>query len=93
MRRQLAHMIRVGPLRIRLRLSPFLALSLALMAVHACSAGELRGIWVDDFGPGFFDPHQVKKLAENCRKHNFNAVFVEMRRRGDAFYFPKANAV
>ena len=49
---------------------------------------EFRGLWVDGFGPGFFNAQQVKKLAEDCRKYNFNAVIVEMRRRGDAFYNP-----
>jgi uncharacterized lipoprotein YddW (UPF0748 family) len=47
---------------------------------------EFRGLWVDAFGPGFFNPEQVRKLAADCRKYNFNAVIVEMRRRGDAFY-------
>lgn len=50
------------------------------------SASEFRGIWVDAFGPGFFNAQQVKKLVEDCRKYNFNAVLVEMRRRGDSFY-------
>jgi len=50
------------------------------------SAAEFRGLWVDAFGPGFFNAAQVKKLAADCRKYNFNAVIVEMRRRGDAFY-------
>jgi uncharacterized lipoprotein YddW (UPF0748 family) len=49
-------------------------------------AAEFRGLWVDAFGPGFFNAEQVKKLAADCRKYNFNAVIVEMRRRGDAFY-------
>jgi uncharacterized lipoprotein YddW (UPF0748 family) len=53
------------------------------------SAGEFRGLWVDGFGPGFFNEQQVTKLASDCRKYNFNAVLVEMRRRGDAFYDSK----
>jgi uncharacterized lipoprotein YddW (UPF0748 family) len=53
------------------------------------SGAAFRGLWVDAFGPGFFNSAQVKKLAEDCRKYNFNAVFVEMRRRGDAFYDSK----
>jgi uncharacterized lipoprotein YddW (UPF0748 family) len=44
---------------------------------------------VDAFGPGFFNVQQVKKLANDCRNYNFNAVLVEMRRRGDAFYDSK----
>jgi len=51
------------------------------------SAPQFRGLWVDAFGPGFFNAAQVKKLAADCRQYNFNAVIVEMRRRGDAFYY------
>jgi uncharacterized lipoprotein YddW (UPF0748 family) len=59
----------------------------SLCFVLFCSdAAEFRGLWVDAFGPGFFNAEQVKKLAADCRKYNFNAVVVEMRRRGDAFY-------
>jgi len=51
-------------------------------------SSAFRGLWVDAFGPGFFSVEQVQKLATDCRNYNFNAVIVEMRRRGDAFYFP-----
>jgi len=50
------------------------------------SSPEFRGLWVDAFGPGFFNAAQVRKLVADCRKYHFNAVLVEMRRRGDAFY-------
>lgn len=59
--------------------------SLCLVFVRSGTA-EFRGLWVDAFGPGFFNAEQVRKLAADCRKYNFNAVVVEMRRRGDAFY-------
>src|SRR5262249_41926079 len=48
-----------------------------------------RGIWADAFGPGFHNAQQVKQLVKHCREYNFNAVFVQMRKRGDAFYFPQ----
>jgi uncharacterized lipoprotein YddW (UPF0748 family) len=41
------------------------------------------------FGPSFYNSTQARKLAEDCRKYHFNAVFVQMRRRGDAFYIPQ----
>jgi uncharacterized lipoprotein YddW (UPF0748 family) len=68
------------------------ALLLALVATEPllppspASGSEFRGLWVDAFGPGFFDAEQARKLASDCRKYNFNAVIVQMRRRGDAFY-------
>src|SRR5439155_26049964 len=62
-------------------LSGLLAILGSIFLQHS-TASEFRGIWVDAFGPGFFNAAQVKKLAEDCRKYNFNAVLVEMRRRG-----------
>jgi uncharacterized lipoprotein YddW (UPF0748 family) len=61
---------------------------LLLLAAIAANAQQFRGIWADSFGPGFFNRAEVKQLAADCRKYNFNAVFVEMRKRGDAFYMP-----
>jgi uncharacterized lipoprotein YddW (UPF0748 family) len=51
---------------------------------------EFRGIWVDSFGPGFKTKTEVKQLVEDCRKHNFNAVIVQVRKRGDSYYIPHA---
>src|ERR1051326_3947631 len=31
---------------------------------------EFRGLWVDAFGPGFFNADQVKKLVSDCRTYN-----------------------
>ena len=65
---------------------------LAWWLLCSCSltglAQEFRGIWVDAFGPGFQSSEEVRELVANCRKYNFNAVFVQMRKRGDAFYNP-----
>lgn len=66
-------------------LAPLLATTLTAFA----SSPEFRGLWVDAYGPGFFNAAQVRKLVADCRKYNFNAVVVEMRRRGDAFYNSK----
>lgn len=53
-------------------------------------AGELRGLWVDAWGTGFLNATQTTQLINDCRKYNFNAIFVQMRRRGDAFYRPQS---
>jgi uncharacterized lipoprotein YddW (UPF0748 family) len=73
----------------KFHVSCFISLLGALLSTALntpASSPEFRGLWVDAFGPGFLDAEQVKKLAADCRKYNFNAVIVEMRRRGDAFY-------
>jgi uncharacterized lipoprotein YddW (UPF0748 family) len=49
---------------------------------------EFRALWVDAWGEGFLNASQVSSLISACRTYNFNAVVVQMRRRGDAFYMP-----
>ncbi|MCA1644410.1 MAG: family 10 glycosylhydrolase [Chloroflexi bacterium] len=47
---------------------------------------ELRALWVDAFHPGFKTPEQVDGLLAWARSANLNALFVQVRRRGDAYY-------
>jgi uncharacterized lipoprotein YddW (UPF0748 family) len=52
----------------------------------ALDAPELRAVWVDAFHDGFKTPEQVDELVAWARRANFNALFVQVRRRGDAYY-------
>src|SRR5919199_2312766 len=47
---------------------------------------ELRAVWVDAFHDGFKTPAQVDELVAWARAANLNALFVQVRRRGDAYY-------
>jgi len=47
---------------------------------------ELRAIWVDAFHDGFKTRAQVDDLVAWARSANLNALFVQVRRRGDAYY-------
>lgn len=49
-------------------------------------SNEFRAMWIDAWGTGFLDATQTTQLIANARSNNFNAVVVQMRRRGDAFY-------
>lgn len=49
-------------------------------------SNEFRGLWVDAWGTGFLNASQTTQLIADARANNFNAVIVQMRRRGDAFY-------
>ena len=49
-------------------------------------AEELRGLWVDAFHPGIRNESEVHQLVTDSRRTGFNALFVEVRRRGDALY-------
>jgi uncharacterized lipoprotein YddW (UPF0748 family) len=47
---------------------------------------ELRALWVQTWAPAIFTSEQCKKLVDDARRANQNAICVEIRRRGDAFY-------
>ena len=47
---------------------------------------EFRALWVDGFHDGFKNPRQVDTLIERAHKANLNALFVQMRKRGDAYF-------
>jgi len=49
-------------------------------------APELRGWWVDTFHAGLRNASEVAQLVAHARAGNFNALFVEVRKRGDAYY-------
>ena len=52
----------------------------------AAQSNEVRGLWVDAFHPGFKSAEEVRQLLEDARAAHFNALFVEVRKRGDAYY-------
>jgi len=47
---------------------------------------ELRAFWVDGFNDGFKTPAQCDTLLRRLRAMHCNAVFVQMRKRADAYY-------
>ena len=81
-----------NPRKIAAKTTALLALAAALFlgSKTTASADEFRGLWVDAFGSGFLSSNEVSQLVADCKNYNFNAVVVEMRRRGDAFYVPHA---
>lgn len=50
------------------------------------SAQELRGMWVDGWRSGFKTPAQTDRLLSDARAGNFNALFIQVRKRADAYY-------
>jgi uncharacterized lipoprotein YddW (UPF0748 family) len=43
-------------------------------------------MWVDAFHDGIKSPAQVEKLVADARRGNLNALFVQVRKRGDAYF-------
>ena len=47
---------------------------------------ELRAFWVDAFSPAFKSPEEADLLLKRLHDAHMNAVFVQMRKGGDAYY-------
>lgn len=64
---------------------------------RSARADEFRGLWVDTFHAALRDADEVSQLVAHARGGNFNALVVEVRKRGDAYYDsrfePKASDV
>jgi uncharacterized lipoprotein YddW (UPF0748 family) len=56
----------------------------ALPASAAPSSGELRGLWV--VRTALVSPQAVDRAVDDAAEAGFNALFVQVRGRGDAFY-------
>jgi len=50
--------------------------------------GEWRAFWVDAWHDGIMNASQVSTMISTAVNNNYNVVVIQIRRRGDAFYFP-----
>ena len=68
---------------------PRLLLALAALGIAAAAAaeprpGEMRGLWV--VRTALVSPQAVDRVVDDAAKAGMNALFVQVRGRGDAFY-------
>jgi uncharacterized lipoprotein YddW (UPF0748 family) len=61
-----------------------LLLAAAPVTASAGPASEMRGLWV--VRTGLVSPEAVDRVVDEAAKGGFNALFVQVRGRGDAFY-------
>jgi uncharacterized lipoprotein YddW (UPF0748 family) len=47
---------------------------------------QYRALWVDGFHPGIKSPAQVEKLVADASRANLNALLVQVRKTGDAYF-------
>lgn len=66
------------------------AFLLSALVPAPARADEFRGLWADAWHSGFLNASEVTSLVNTCKTYNYNAVVVQMRRRGDAYYMPQA---
>jgi uncharacterized lipoprotein YddW (UPF0748 family) len=52
-----------------------------------------QAVWVDAFHDGFKTPDQTRQLIEWARRNGINALFIEVRKAGDAYYRSKIEPV
>lgn len=46
----------------------------------------MRAFWADGFNPGYKTPEEVDQLLQRLHDAHCNAIFAQMRKRGDAYY-------
>ena len=63
-----------------------IGIGVMLCVASFASAAEFRGLWVDAFHPGFKKPSQTTMMVARAKECRFNAIFVQVRRRGDVYY-------
>ena len=57
-----------------------------VLAFPGQGMSEFRGLYVDAFHPGFKNHNEVTEMVNSARSANFNALIVQVRKRGDAYY-------
>ena len=75
-------------------MTPVCGIRLCLMAIalllatvaSAQQPPEFRALWADTFHAALRNSNEVSQLVNEARANNFNAVIVEVRKRGDAYY-------
>ncbi len=80
-----------------MRLIPCAVLSLAatVLAVPSVSAQEAqyRAFWVDTFNSGLSNHEHVLAVVNQARAANANAIFAQVRRRGDSWYLDSREGI
>jgi uncharacterized lipoprotein YddW (UPF0748 family) len=75
-------------MRARSRYGVAAVYAAALLAIGSPAAGqgEYRGFWVDTFNTALNTHNDVIAVVNSAKAANANALFVQVRRRGDAWY-------
>jgi uncharacterized lipoprotein YddW (UPF0748 family) len=64
----------------------FIGLSLASVNVSAQSVSQYRAFWVDTFNTTLNNHNDVVAVVNNAKAAKANAIFAQVRRRGDSWY-------
>ena len=64
-----------------------LVLLLLVALVTTCAAAEVRGVWVTSWSRGFVTAEEVDATIAAAKKAGMNALFIEVRKCADAYYY------
>ena len=71
--------------KIAFLILPLLAMS-APLTLQAQTRTEYRAFWVDTFNTSFNNHNDVLAIVNNTKAAKANAIFIQVRRRGDSWY-------
>ncbi len=77
-----------SPVKSAVRLALPLLILLGMIP-PALGMTEFRGLYVDAFHPGIKTHEEVTQMVSAAKAANFNALIVQVRKRGDAYYNSK----
>lgn len=78
----------IESLRAALRWLIPVAVMLASALPCVSQTPEDRTLWVSAWGPGIKSAAEVTALVNRAKSGNFNAIAAQVRKTGDAYYFP-----
>ncbi|MBI3208621.1 MAG: family 10 glycosylhydrolase [Candidatus Solibacter usitatus] len=61
-------------------------IAVLLFVAALLPAQQYNAFWADAFHSGYKSPSEVEQLLENAAAAKANAIFVQVRRRGDTYY-------
>lgn len=66
----------------------FRCLLMALLLVHVAAAepAEFKGAWISAWSSGYLTPAEVDATIAAAKKAKLNALFIQVRKNGDAYY-------
>ncbi len=63
--------------------------SIQSSSAASSSRPELRAFWADGFNPAFKSPEEIDQLLRRLHTAHCNAIFAQVRKRGDAYYLSR----
>jgi uncharacterized lipoprotein YddW (UPF0748 family) len=70
-----------------------LAAAVGLAAEAGAQPAQYRGFWVDTFNTGLSNHEHVVAVVNQARAANANAIFAQVRRRGDSWYLDSREGI